>query len=143
MSALVVRFFKTRIRGVSPAEVSALVLLIVMMLGVYMVKTRAGVEAARINDLNRQIADEERDVRILRDQVGRLEQPARIERLSQQYLGMQPVSARQEAGPQDLTEIARGGGAVDVSKTAQSSKVESPNTQTATAAPASPAEARR
>ena len=148
MSALVVRFFKTRIRGVSPAEVSALVLLIVMMLGVYMVKTRAGVEAARINDLNRQLADEERDVRILRDQVGRLEQPARIERLSQQYLGMQPVSARQEAGPQDLTEIARGGGAVDVSKTTQSAPLPSSNnqgrnTQTATAAPASPAEARR
>ena len=62
-------------------------------------------------------------------------------------IGREVAGRRQDGStfPMELaiTEIARGGGAVDVSKTAQSSKVESPNTQTATAAPASPAEARR
>ncbi len=107
MKTRVTKFFRFRVRGFNLAETLALGCLIILMLIVYLVKTRAGVETAQITDLNRQIADESREVRRLRDAVGRLESPSRLERLSQHYLALAPLSARQEAAPEDLAEIAR------------------------------------
>jgi cell division protein FtsL len=109
MNQAVVRLFKLRVRGFSVVEALALFCLVVLVLAVYLFKTGAGVESAKINDLNRQIALEHREVRRLQAELSKLQQPSRIERLSQQYLGLAPAGAHQDASPQDLAEIARQG----------------------------------
>ena len=72
------------------------------MLGVYLAKGMAGAEGSQITDTTRQIAAEQVRVRALRADLARLESPARLERLSTQYLGLQPVSAKKEAAPETL-----------------------------------------
>ena len=39
--------------------------------------------------------------------MSHLEQPARIERLSETYLGLAPVAFKREAGPEALSDLAR------------------------------------
>lgn len=102
MKNAVIRWFRYRIRGVSLFEVGALVSLSCLVIGVYLVKAGAGQEAQRIAALDRDIHAEEREVRRLREEVARLEQPARIEALSQRYLDLKPVSLKQELKAQDL-----------------------------------------
>ncbi len=107
MSDVVVRLLKTRIRGVSLVEALALICLVVLVLCVYLFKAGASQEGARISDLDRQITAELRDVRRLREDVTRLEQPARIERLSAQYLALKPVLMHQEVRASDLSAVVR------------------------------------
>ncbi len=104
--------FGRRIRGVRVVNLASLGCLTALVLGVYVCKTMAGREGAEIIDVDHQIVEEQRAVRLLRAEVAHLEQPRRIERLSTAYLGLQPVSAKREAQPDALTEIARQGGAV-------------------------------
>ncbi len=104
-----VQLFRIRIRGVSLVEAMAFVCLSVLVIGVYFYKANAGQESARIKDLDREIQQEDQQVRRLREQLTTLQQPARIERLSQQYLNLGPMGAQQEAAPEDLTDIARRG----------------------------------
>ena len=77
------------------------------MLAVYLFKAGAGQESARINELNRDILAEQRDVRRLQEELSRLEQPARIEQLSDHMLGLKPVTVKQELQVADLHAIAR------------------------------------
>jgi|APCry1669190288_1035285.scaffolds.fasta_scaffold29175_2 cell division protein FtsL len=109
MNTAVARLFRVRVRGVSLVEALAFVCLAMLVISVYFFKANAGQESAKIKDLDREIQSEDREVRRLREQLTTLQQPARIERLSQQYLDLAPMSARQEASPEDLTEIARQG----------------------------------
>ena len=101
--------FQRRIRGFRVVEVATLAVLLVLVLGVYLAKAGAGRERAAIAEVERTIADEQRRMKLLRAEVAFLEQPERIERLSTQFLGLQPVSAARETPPEALADIARAG----------------------------------
>ena len=107
MSVAIIRLLTVRVRGVSLFETLAFACLVALMLAVYLFKAGAGQESARINELNRDILAEQRDVRRLQEELGRLEQPARIEQLSDRMLGLQPVRAKQELQVADLQAISR------------------------------------
>jgi cell division protein FtsL len=95
-----------RIRGFRLVDMVALSVLVLLILGVYLAKTIAGRERAEIASAERQITAEKARIRLLQAEVTHLEQPARIEHLSETYLGMAPVSIKHEASPDVLAEIA-------------------------------------
>ncbi len=101
--------FTRRVRGVRLVNLWGGVLLLVIVVGLYLLKSLAGGERADIDKTEVQIADEQRQIRLLKAEVAYLEQPERIERLSQTYLGMQPTSGKQEIQPADLKVVAEGG----------------------------------
>jgi hypothetical protein len=80
--------------------------LLALILLVYLAKTIAGSESARIDSVQQQIADERNRVSLLRAEVASLEQPERLEALSSRYLGLQPVDAKHEIDAQALAQIA-------------------------------------
>jgi hypothetical protein len=82
-----------------------------MVFAVYLTKAAANEERAAITKAERQIAQERRTLRLLKAEAAHLERPERIERLSETHLGLAPVSARREAQPENLPEIAIGGAA--------------------------------
>ncbi len=96
-----------RVRGFRLVDLVALGLLTMLILGVYLAKTMAGGERAKIAAVERQIGEEKARVRLLQAEVSHLEQPARIERLSETYLGLAPVSERRVADLEALPELAR------------------------------------
>ncbi|MGZ3377770.1 MAG: cell division protein FtsL [Phenylobacterium sp.] len=96
-----------RVRGFRLVDLVALGLLTLLILGVYLAKTMAGGERAKIAAVERQIVEEKARVRLLQAEVSHLEQPARIERLSETYLGLAPVSERRVADLEALPELAR------------------------------------
>lgn len=103
----VARLFDHRIRGFRTIEVAACVCLILLILWVYLAKAQAGDERVQIARMDRDIAAEQRKLRMLKAESAHLEQPARIEQLSEAYLGLEPVPAKREATPETLDEIAR------------------------------------
>lgn len=96
-----------RVRGFRLVDLVALGLLTVLILGVYLAKTIAGGERTRIASVERQIGAEKARIRLLQAEVSHLEQPARIERLSETYLGLAPVSFKREADVDALPDLAR------------------------------------
>jgi cell division protein FtsL len=99
--------FTRRLFGVRIFEVAAFACVLLMMFGVYLAKTNAGRERAKIANVERQIAEEQRKLKLLRAEVAHLEQPERLGRLSQSHLGLQPGDGTREALPEALTEVAR------------------------------------
>lgn len=95
-----------RVRGFRLIDLVAVGLLASLILGVYLAKTIAGGERAKIAVVERQIAAEKARIRLLKAEVSHLEQPARIERLSETYLGLAPVPIRREATLDALPELA-------------------------------------
>ncbi|MFN4289104.1 MAG: cell division protein [Brevundimonas sp.] len=81
MSALS-HLFTARMRGFRLIEIVAGVLLIAMVVSVYVAKAAAAREDQRIAELDRAIARERSEIRLLRAEVSALERPARIEALS-------------------------------------------------------------
>lgn len=102
---MIADLFQRRIRGFRVVEVTGLAVLLVLMLVVYLAKTFAGSERTEIARVERQIDGEKVRVRLLRAEVARLEQPERIERLSRQYLGMQPVTAKREVNIETIPTL--------------------------------------
>jgi cell division protein FtsL len=96
-----------RVRGFRLIDLVALGLLTVLILGVYLAKTVAGRERTEIARVDRQIDEEKARIRLLQAEVSHLEQPARIERLSEAYLGLAPVSLKREADVESLPTLAR------------------------------------
>jgi cell division protein FtsL len=103
----VANMFDRRVRGFRVIELIGFASVIALILSVYLFKGMAGAEGAQIADTTRQIAEEQHKVRALRAEVARLESPERLERLSTQYLGMQAVSAKQEAQPETVADVMR------------------------------------
>jgi hypothetical protein len=97
--------FSKRVRGFRVIEVGGFACLIALVLGVYLFKGMAGAEGSQIADTTRQIAVEQVRVRALKADLARLESPVRLERLSTQYLGLQPVSAKKETAPETLPVV--------------------------------------
>lgn len=98
-----------RIRGFRLVDLVGVGLLVVVILGVYLAKTMAGDERAEIAKIERQIKAEKARIRLLQAEVAHLEQPGRIERLSVEYLNMEPVTVSREATVEQLMDIARAG----------------------------------
>jgi TolA-binding protein len=98
--------FGRKVRGFRVIEVFGLGLLIAVVLTVYLGKTFAGKERNQIADVEQQIAQEQDRVRMLRAEVAYLEQPARLERLSSQVLGLAPIAAKHETTLQGLAALA-------------------------------------
>ena len=98
--------FDQRVRGFRIVEVGGLGVLLVLVLGVYLSKAGAGGERADIDHVQQQIYDEQTRIKLLQAEVASLEQPERLEALSGQYLGLQPVSAKHEVQPDALPDLA-------------------------------------
>lgn len=101
--------FTRRVRGFRLLDLVGVGLLVVIILGVYLAKTMAGSERARIASVEQQIKLEKARIRLLQAEVAHLEQPGRIERLSVSYLNMAPVPAIREATADQLIDLARAG----------------------------------
>ena len=101
--------FTRRIRGFKVIDLTLLTLLVSVIVGVYLAKTFAGRERADLAKIERRIDGEKARIRLLQAEVAHLEQPGRIERLSTSYLGLKPVSVKNEASLDQLGELARGG----------------------------------
>ena len=97
--------FNSRVRGIRIVEILTFGLLVVLVFGVYIAKARASRERAAIADIEQRIGDEQRRVKLLRAEDARLEQPERIETLSE-GAGLKPVDAAQEASPTALPAVA-------------------------------------
>lgn len=98
--------FDRKVRGFRLVDVVAASLLVALILGVYLAKTMAGRERTEIASVESEIAAEQTRIRLLKAEVAHLEQPTRIEALSSQYLGMVPISSKNEATPETLGSIA-------------------------------------
>ena len=95
-----------KVRGFRVLDLAALAVFLVLALTVYAFKSFAGDQRADIVDVENQIRDETRQVRLLEAEVARLESPARLEALARRYAGQAPITARQEITPEDLPQVA-------------------------------------
>ncbi|MDZ4320875.1 MAG: cell division protein [Phenylobacterium sp.] len=95
-----------RIRGFRLVDVIALGLLVLLIMSVYLAKTIASRERAEIASVERQIASERAQIRLLEAEVAHLEQPSRIEHLSTTYLEMGPVDVARETTADSLAALA-------------------------------------
>ena len=102
-------FLTRRVRGFRVVDLAALALFLALALTVYAFKTSAGRERTDIADVESQIRDETREVRLLRARVAGLESQPRIERLATVYANQAPVGARQEIEPAALPQVAEAG----------------------------------
>ena len=97
--------FRRRVRGFRVIELGAFALVVVLAFGVYLAKTQAGREWAKIATKERQIAQEKRRIKLLRAEVAHLEKPERLEQLAALHLGLQAVDGTKEARPETLRDI--------------------------------------
>ena len=104
-SAAFKRLFDWKIRGVRWVEIIGLMLVAAMIFSVYVAKAAAARESSRIGEIERQIADNGQRVRLLRAEVAKLEQPARLEALSRQA-GLGPVDVKRQAAEGSLNNLA-------------------------------------
>jgi len=95
-----------KVRGFRVLDVAALAVFLVLALTVYAFKSFAGDQRADIVDVENQIRDETRQVRLLKAEVARLENPSRLEALASRYAGQAPITARQEIAPEALPQVA-------------------------------------
>jgi hypothetical protein len=98
--------FSHKVRGFRVLDLTALAVFLVLALTVYAFKTFAGDQRADIVDVESQIRDESRHVRLLKAEIAQLESPARLERLSVRYADQAPITARQEVSPEALPQVA-------------------------------------
>ena len=101
--------FTHRVRGFRLMDLIGIAVLVSVIFGVYLAKTIAGRERADIAKIERRIDAEKTRIRLLQAEVAHLEQPGRIERLSTSYLGLKPVTVKNEASLDQLPELARNG----------------------------------
>jgi cell division protein FtsL len=100
--------FTQRVRGVRVLDLMAGAVLLVMALGSYAFKTMAEAQSAGAADVQVQINQQQRRIRLLRAEISHLEAPSRIETLATQYLQMAAPDAKHEIKPGDLARVAAG-----------------------------------
>lgn len=99
------RVFDLKVRGIRVVEIVGVVLVAVLVLSVYVAKAAAARQSASIAALEREIAETDARVRLLRAEAARLESPARLEALSRQA-GLAPADATQVVPEARLPELA-------------------------------------
>lgn len=97
--------FTRRVRGFRVIDIAALTVIVITALGSYALKTSAGAEDADATGVETQIVDQQKRIRLLDAEIARLQEPARIEALSSQYLGLAAITAKQEIAAADLPGI--------------------------------------
>ena len=105
---MIARLYERRWRSFRVVDLTLVGVLLVLMLVVYLAKTFGGAERSEIARVESRIDQEKLRVRLLQAEVAHLEQPTRIETLSRQYLGLQPVSAKQEIKADGLSTVTVG-----------------------------------
>ena len=95
-----------RVRGFRVMDLAAMVVFLSLALTVYAFKTNAGAERTNIADVEDQILAERHDVRLLQDQVARLENPKRLEDRATRLAGQARITATQEVTPEALPQVA-------------------------------------
>jgi cell division protein FtsL len=95
-----------RVRGFRVVDLVALTVFLALALAVYAFKTSAGRERTDIADVEQQIRDETRQVKLLQGEIAHLESPERLERIATRYAGLGPVTAKQEIPPEALPQVA-------------------------------------
>ncbi len=98
------RLFAWKVRGIRWVEIIGVALVAAMIFSVYLAKAAAARESARIAELEQQIGESGQRVRLLRAQVARLEQPARLEALSREA-GLGPVDMKRQASEDNLANL--------------------------------------
>ena len=106
--------FTRRVRGVRVVNLWGSGLLLILVIGLYLLKSFGSGERADIAHAEDQIAQEQTRLRLLNAEVAYLEQPARLERLSEDYLQLQPMSGRHETSVDELQAVAQSGVRSDV-----------------------------
>jgi hypothetical protein len=94
-----------RVRGFRVMDLAAMVIFLSLALTVYAFKTNAGAERSDIADVEDKIVAERHDVRLLQDQITRLENPKRLEGRAR-IAGEAPITAKQEVTPEALPQVA-------------------------------------
>lgn len=102
---LIQRLFAWKVRGVRCVEIIGVACVLALVFSVYIAKAAAARESAEISRLERDIRENRQRVRLLRAEVTRLEQPARLEALSRE-IGLAPVDVKRQAAEAALAEIA-------------------------------------
>lgn len=101
--------FTQRWRGMRIIDLVSIGLVLALALATYGFKTRAGEEGKGTRDLETQIADEEKRIRLLKADITHLEEPVRLSELaSAPPLGMKPIDTKHEVGVNDLPRLAQG-----------------------------------
>jgi len=103
-SLVLKRLFDWKVRGVRWVEIIGVVLVAAMIFSVYIAKAAAARESSRIDELNRDIAENRQRVRLLRAEISRLEQPSRLEALSREA-GLAPVDVHRQATETELPHL--------------------------------------
>ena len=98
------RLFAWKVRGIRWVEIIGVAMVAAMIFSVYLAKAAAARESARIAELEQQIGESGQRVRLLRAQVARLEQPARLEALSREA-GLGPVDMKRQASEDNLANL--------------------------------------
>jgi hypothetical protein len=98
------RLFDWKVRGVRWIEIIGVALVAVMVVSVYAAKAAAARESSRIAQIEQDIRENGQRVRLLRAEVARLEQPARLESLSRQA-GLAPTDVQRQAGEDQLPQL--------------------------------------
>jgi hypothetical protein len=98
--------FNRRFRGFRVIDLVALTVLLVLALASYAFKTFAEGMGANTADVETQIAQEDRRIRLLKAEIAHLDDPGRIERLSGQYLSLQAADPKQETTAEALPQVA-------------------------------------
>ena len=106
MTASVVfqRLFEWKVRGVRWIEIIGVVCVAAMVFSVYVAKTAAARESTEIGKLEAEISETRERVRLLRAEISHLEQPSRLEALSQ-AAGLAPVDVHRQATESQLTDL--------------------------------------
>jgi cell division protein FtsL len=100
------RILDSRFRGFRILEIATFACLVLLVLWVYLAKAAASRERAQIADIESRIGEEQKQVRLLRAEAAHLEQPERIEGLSQTWLGLKPVDPKRDLSPDALPKVA-------------------------------------
>src|SRR5579859_4180422 len=87
-------------------DLAAMVIFLSLALAVYAFKTSAGAERTDIADIEDKIVLERHDVRLLQDEIARLENPKRLEDRAARFDGLARISAKQEVTPEALPQVA-------------------------------------
>ncbi len=103
-----------RVRGVRIVNLVALTVLVALAVTSYALKTIAEAQGVDTADVQSQIVQEGKRIRLLKAELSHLEGPGRIERLSTQYLGLAPIDPKREIDAEDLARVAQSGAAPQI-----------------------------
>ena len=89
-------FLTARIRGFRVVNLLGLTILLVIALSSYALKTLAGAQDAGGVDVEDQIIQEQKRIRMLHAEISTLGGPQRVADLSRQYLGLGPADPKHD-----------------------------------------------